>query len=377
MGLAAGLVLIAGCDSIDATGPGGGNRDPRNLDGFYEWLLEGFDGVRPYGIGVVELTWELPTRYDGEVFRVYGRRSSSGSYRLIATVTSCAEGVCRYQDPNIFEGGSYDYYVASVDERDGTEEGTSAAIRIEVPSRPTLATPGSPVTVALDNAVYVTWGSSGARSYRVLVTEDGGQRFAIGETDGLGFLDTRAENGSAYTYHVASVDEWGHVSDLVATAAAYPRPDYYSELVFVDADNPGASGFRFVDSETLDPIVAGDSPAAQWRLETASGTFMIRPLGQTTVTQGIFTTMLTCGPGSDDDCEDVREAPPSSEFGGGAVPVSAGNTHVFRVVGPDNRVHYAKLRVQGTVTDGQGRRLMVFDWAYQLRPDETSLDLIR
>lgn len=374
--LLAGFAVLVGCDPEGQLGPGG-NRDPRNLDGFYEWVLEGFDGARPYGTGVVELSWELPARYDDEVFRVYGRRSSGGSYRLIATVTSCADGICRYQDANIFEGGSYDYYVASVDERDGIEEGASDAIRIQVPDRPAVTPPGSPSVVALDNAVYVTWGSAGASKYLVLMRETNGTTFTIGETDGLAFLDTRAENGSAYTYLVASVDDWGHVSDLVATPTAYPLPDYFSELIYVHADNEAASGFRFVDSGTLDPIVPGGSTAAQWRLEASGEAVRIRPLGATAVTAGVFTTMLTCGPGSDDDCVDVREAPASAQFATGAVTVSTGNTYVFRVTAADGRLHFAKLRVQGTAMDSQGRRLMVFDWAYQLRPDETSLDIIR
>lgn len=374
--LLAGCAVFAGCDPVEDLGPGG-NRDPRDLDGFYEWILEGFDGARPHGTGVVELTWRLPARYDDEVFRIYGRRSSGGSYRLIATATSCLEGVCRYQDPNIHEGGSYDYYVATVDERDGIEEGTSEAIRIEVPDRPVVAPPGSPSVVALDNAVYVGWSSAGASKYLVLVSEAVGSTFTIGETDGLAFLDTRAENGGAYTYRVASVDGWGHVSDLVSTPTAYPLPDYFSEVIHVDADNAAASGFRFVDSGTLDPIVPGSSAAAQWRLEAPGGVVSIRPLGATAVTAGIFTTMLTCGPGSDDDCEDVREAPPSTRFGTAAVTALTGNTYVFRVVAPDGRTRFAKIRVQGIATDSQGRRVMVFDWAYQLRPDEMSLDIIR
>ncbi len=371
-------VLIAGgalpaCDSIEGTGPGS-SVDPRNLNGRYSWVLETFDQTTPRGYPAVELSWELPSRYRDEVFRVYSRRSS-GSYRLIATVTSCSEGVCRYSDVNVTGGPSYDYYIAAFDERDGVEVGTSQAIRIEVLQRPSLTPPLSPSAIALDGAVFARWGSTGALKYLVFARENAGPSALIGETDGLSFLDTRATNGNAYRYLIAGVDEFGHVSNLSQTPDAFPRPDYFADVIYAHSDNAAASGFRFVTSETQDPIVGGSSPTAQWRLEVVGGIFRIQPLGQTAITSGTFTTMLSCGPGSDADCVDVRTAPAATQFGSAAVNVQTGFTYVLRVVGTDNFTRFAKIRVQGTTVDNQGRRLMVFDWAYQLRADEPSLDL--
>jgi hypothetical protein len=158
---------------------------------------------------------------------------------------------------------------------------------------------------------------------------------------------------------------------------AIPRPDFHADIIYSSADNLAASGFRFVNRETDDPIVPGNAGNAQWRLETVGGVLRIQPLGQTRVTSGTFTTQLTCGPGSDANCVDINTAPADAQFNavGAPVNVSAGNTYVLRVIGPDNRVHFGKVRVQGDTRDSQNRRLVVFDWAYQLRPDERSLNL--
>jgi hypothetical protein len=92
------------------------------------------------------------------------------------------------------------------------------------------------------------------------------------------------------------------------------------------------------------------------------------------VTQGIFTTDLSCGPGSEVDCEHVAEAPASSAFTTAAVPVSAGNTYVFEVsVG--GQTHFGKIRVHGSASDGAGGSVVVFDWAYQLVANEPSLNV--
>ena len=95
------------------------------------------------GHPVVALSWEIPPRYSEEAFRVYARGGSAGGYILIATVTSCSDGVCRYDDTNVVHGGSYDYYVATVDEWDGSEWGSSEAIRVDVPDFDPVAAPAA------------------------------------------------------------------------------------------------------------------------------------------------------------------------------------------------------------------------------------------
>jgi hypothetical protein len=369
-----GLAGLIGCNAIDRVGVGSGG-DPRGLEGEYSWVLQRWDQGAAQGYPLVQLSWEMPTRFDREVFRVYSRRAGSGSYTLIATVTACSAGVCRYGDTNVAGGRSYDYYVAMVDERDGRELGTSRSIRVDVPQRPNLAAPPAPAAVALDGAVHLRWTGTGAERYLVLAQEEGGPTYLVGETDGTSFFDDRAENGLRYRYQLAAVDASGHVSALSQAAQAIPRPDYHADVVYAAAHHLAASGFRFVTAETADPIVPGNSPSAHWRLEEVGGVLRIQPVNQTAITAGMFTTQLTCGPGSDADCVDVRVAP-AAGFASGSVAVETGFTYVLRVVGADDRTHFGKIRIQGSSVDTQGRRLIVFDWAYQLRPDEPSLNLV-
>lgn len=367
------VALTAACDAVQVLDPGDVN-EPRDLQAVYSWELEGWNEGDVIGYSVVRLSWALPSRFNGEVFRVYARRGS-GPYSLIATVTSCSDGLCRYDDTNIASGNSYDYYIATFDERAGNELATSNAIRVNVPSQTNVSVPTAPTAISLDRGVYLRWqGASGIERYFIVVQTEDGSSYQIGETDGETFFDGRVENGQRYRYYLAAMNQHGHVSSLSQPANAYPRPDYHADIVYAYGDRPAQSGFRFVESETQDPIVSGDSPSAHWRLEEVGGELRIRPLGGATITAGVFTTQLSCGPGSDADCEDVRVAPAPNAFGSAAVPVGTGYTYVLRVTGTDNATHYAKLRVQGASVDANGDRLIVFDWAYQLRANEPTLN---
>jgi hypothetical protein len=326
------------------------------------------------GHAAVELSWELPGDWDGEAFRVYGRRSGSSSYALVATVTSCSEGLCRYADTNVAPGQGYDYYVVAVDERSGRESDASERVSATVPQFPSIAAPSGVTVTALDNALFLRWEPSGAERYLVFL-QDGEDLFAVGETDGSGFLDGRAENGTASSYRVVAVDDDGHASSLSAVAQGTPRPDYHAELVYLHGDSAALSGFRFRSSDGSDPLLPGTDPSAQWRLETVGGVPSLRPLGQTTVTAGTFTTALACGPGSESDCRAVDRAPAASSFGSGAVAVAPGFTYVFRVLGDDGQPHYGKVRVTGSGEDAGGKTVLVFDWAYQLRANQPDLNV--
>lgn len=340
------------------------------------WVEQGWSGRDPTGSPAVQLFWELPDGWDGEVFRVYARPDGSGDYFLIATVTSCVERVCTYTDTNVEAGESYDYFVVAVDESTDGEIGESDVHDVTVPAEDTPEVPAGLVAFALDNAVFLRWPSIEAASYRVFLEGLGEDSvfFEVGSSDGTGYLDTRAENGTLHTYRIAAVSEGGYVSRRSDSAAAIPRPDYHAELVFSHQDDPAASGFRFAASETENPIVGGTSAQAQWRLEESGGELVIVPLGETRVTEGVFTTDLSCGPGSEQDCDFVSEAPAASAFVATPVEVSAGNTYVFSVsVG--GQTHYGKIRVEGDAVDSSGRQVVVFDWAYQTVANEPSLNL--
>jgi hypothetical protein len=371
--LTAAFLLLAACD-----GGGGGIIAPRidgpsDLMATYEWELDRWQNGEPVGSPRVELVWSIPSGWQGDPFRVYARRGS-GAFALIATVTSCAQGICTYVDSNVRSGETYEYFVAAFDER-SRREAESGRVSVVVPSFTLPATPTDLTVTGLDAMSFIRWRQTGAQRFRVLL-QVGDTYFDLGETDSQSFLDDRAENGVEHRYLVAAIDTLGHFSRLSAVGIGVPRPDYHAELIYPREVNVAESGFRFVEApETQDPIISGDSPVAQWRLETIDGVVAIRPLGSTRITQGTFTTALSCGPGAEPDCVDVTQAPAASAFGDQPVAVQSANTHVFRVIGPDSRVHYAKVRVLGVTRDSQNRPVMIFDWAYQLRPDDVRLDI--
>ena len=382
---AAALISLSACDDTTVFVGGDPPGAPRDLVVSHQWVLEGFTTStrEPIGHDVVELSWLPPTDWNQEPFRVYGKRASSGDFTLIATVTSCTSQGCVYRDRNVTAGTTYEYYVATVDEASGeetTSEFTEVAV-VPAASRP--AAPAADSAVALDGAAYVRWRAVGSAAniarYIVYLTRIDGNAsylYHMGETDGTGFLDERAENGHVYGYRVAAVDTLGRVSALSAEATVIPRPDRAAELIYgYTLANPAQSGFRFVTQESSDPIVAGNATNAQWRLERSGSSWRIVPLNGTSVVSAGLTTELVCGPGTDADCAAVRRAP-AAGYQTTPIDVSPEFSYVFRVTGSDGQPHYGVIRATILGTDGTGRDLMIFDWAYQTVANEPRLNRI-
>ena len=383
MALAAGLALLAACNPdndifIGGDPPG----EPRNLAVEQRWVFEGFSNSgQPVGYPAVELTWDVPTDWRQEPFRVYGKRSGGSSFFLIATVTSCSDDGCVYQDRNVQSGATYEYYVATVDEDTGEETTSDFREVVSVAPYDPPAAPDADSVTALDGAAYVRWtddaNGDAASRYIVLLTRLGANSYLyqLGETDGTGFLDERATNGSVHGYRIATVDTLGQVSALSAEITGVPRPDVTAELVYAFADDATRSGFRFASTEGEDPIVPGASTFADWRLESTDAGWRIVPLNGVQVAEFPGrTTALVCGPGADASCRAATRAP-TSGYSSAPVAVSPEFSYVFRV--PDNDgVHYGVVRVTLLGSDAQGRDLMIFDWAYQLRPNEPRLNVV-
>lgn len=380
--LAAGLMLAAACDDdpdVIVTPGGDPPGEPRDVFARYEWVLEGFDGNTAVGHPEVEVTWLPPTAWDDEVFRVYAKRTSSSSYSLIGTVTSCTTDGCVYRDRNVSSGTNYDYYVATYDETTDLETTSEFSEVVAVPGAAQPAAPATPDAIALDNGVFVRWSTPAANAsnvsrFLVYLTSLDGEDFLypVGQTDGNGFLDQRAENGSEYGYRIATVDTLGHVSNLSAQVFAIPRPDFSGELVYAFADSAALSGFRFQQDEADNPILAGSSTSAHFRLESDGSGYRIVPLNGTQVTEFGFTTALTCGPGSDAGCSAVRVAP-TAGYSTAPMTIEPEFSYVFRVTGDDGQIHYGVVRVTMLGADQDGNDLAIFDWAYQLVPNEPQL----
>lgn len=375
---AAGLLFLAACENggnpvvVDRTSPGA----PRDLFATYEWVLEGFQNNQPVGHPSVELTWLPPAQWNNEVFRVYGRRSGSSAWTLMATVTSCTTSGCVYQDRNVAHGQSYDFYVAAYD--GSSETATEFSETVGVPANVRPAAPARLRGVGLDRAAYVQWQPAAADDvarYLVYLTSLDGEAhlYRVGQTDGTGFLDERAANGSEFGYRIAAVDTLGHVSNLSAQATAVPRPDFTAELLYAHADAPTASGFQFQLDDETDPIVGGASTSADFRLETDAGGYRIVPVNGVQVTEWGYTTSLVCGPGADAGCISASVTP-ATGYSTAPIAVSPEFSYVFRVPSAQGTRH-GVVRVTMLGQDQNGRDLMIFDWAYQTRVNEPRLQV--
>ena len=345
----------------------------------------GVDDIAPpraveatYYAGAVTVTWELASGWDGEGFRLYGRRSTDANYYLVAEVTSCSDGVCSYTDANVQAGRSYDYYVAAVDSRLGSEAASAQSVRVSVPQPTPPPVPGQLAVVALDHANYVRW-SDAARSasdfsfYRLYLKAANGTSYVLGETDSEGFLDLLAENGLTYSYYVSAVDEDGHESVGSATVKGTPRPDYQAEWMYDWFDLPASSGFRFRKSDQENPIVSGSDAAQHFRLETdADGWWLVPGPNADVYPNSWATTALKCGPAADADCTDVSRAP-TSGYVHEDIGLEPQSSYVLRVRGDDGQNHYGVIRVTMLGSDQGGDALMIFDWAYQLQAGSPDL----
>lgn len=379
---AALMAAAAACDSetiiVDPGGDPPGR--PRDVAVEFRHHFEGFLSGQPVGHPTVVVSWLPPTSWNGEVFRVYARAVGSSSFTLIATVTSCTSDGCTYVDRDVSSGATYEYYVATVDERTGQESASEFREQITVPGAFTPAAPRPDTAVALDNAAYVRWSDptngEAVGHYEVYLTriDNATYLYPAGRSDGLGYVDLRAENGHVYGYRIAAVDTLGRVSALSPEVTAVPRPDYSGELVFAFADSAAAASFRFQNDEATNPIVAGGSAQAHWRLETGPAGWQIVPLNGTQVTEYPGrTTALVCGPASDASCRAATVAPVAG-YQSTPIAVTPEFSYVFRVIGSDGQPHYGVIRATLLGSDQAGKDLMVFDWAYQIRANEPRLD---
>jgi len=360
------LAGIAACTSSEPVGPAppGGPLPaaPLNLDGFYY-------------AKAVTLTWSLAPGWNGESFRIFGKRVSDPEYVLIAQVTNCSGGSCSFRDVNIVPGVSYRYYVAAVGS--GGQEAPSAhSIDIQVPQPTPPPAPGGLEAMALDGAVYLKWDDRSRDAddfafYRVYF-DAGDQYVLMGETDSEGFIDFLVVNGNTYGYFVSAVDERGHESQGSALAVATPRPDYYGELLFAFEDRPGDSGFQFQVDELDFPIVAGTDPSRHFRLEVDQvGWWFVPGPGVGIHTFPQHTTALRCGPASDANCQEISVAPVTG-YAPTPIEVTPEFSYVFRVPAPGGGFRYGVVRVThaGFAQDGA---IALFDWAFQIQEGNRNL----
>ena len=360
--LVAAAMCLGGCDGqlalVDEPAP------PLNLDGDY------------YNRGV-DLWWELDSEWDGEAFRVYGKRTSDTEYFFTAEVTSCADGECVYRDINVGPDRMYEYYVASVDPETGLEGASPYSVEVFVPRPVPPPIPADVEAVALDEAVYLRWSDNAALAedflaYRVYFAgpEDD---YLLGETDSPGFIDFLVENGKTYAYYITSVDLKGHESDPSDLVRSTPRPDYASEVMYAYGDVPESSGFRFQESDDYEAVLDGDNADRHFRVEFDDGRLWFVPgPGAYIHPTRKETSALKCGPGADPDCVSWEKAP-TSGYLSEDMHLEDGFTYVFYVPGDDGGMRYGAVRPTNTGTCPD--HFIIFDWAYQTQPGNPVLSV--
>ena len=356
-----GVVLLGACGDDDTIlAPVDGPAPPIGLDASY------------YNRAVT-VYWELSPDWNDETFRIFSKRVGDASFLLIAEVTSCSAGDCEYTDTNIVSDVSYDYFVSALDPDTGLETDSDGTVRVAVPSFSPPPVPTGLEVIALDATNYIRW-NDGARSasdfsaYRIyLLSDQGAAQTLLGNSDSPGFLDALAENGVTSIYAVSSVDLFGHESATSGSALGTPRPDFTGELVYSFMDDPNSSGFQFLDSDELDPIVSGGSPARHFRLETdASGWWLVPRASAEVFPTGTYTTELKCGVAADAQCQDWTTAPLSG-YSALRIAVEPEFTYMWRVFEGDGFARFGAVRVTLLGTDQSGAALMIFDWAYQFQ----------
>jgi hypothetical protein len=360
-------LALGACNSDNTLVVGTAPAPPQNLAAYYY-------------AGVVYVTWDLGAAWNGESFRVYGRRTTDQSYTFVAEVTSCAGGSCEYEDLNVVAGQSYEFYVSAVDQQSGVETPTANSVQVDVPFPSPPPVPTQLVVTALDNTNYLHWSTASRAAsdfsfYRVYLAASDGTDYLLGETDSEGFLDRLATNGVTLQYYVTAVNTVGDESAASAVAAGTPRPDYHGEYLYNYSDQPALSGFRFQADETTNPIVSGTSSSRHFRLQVDSaGWWLVPGPGTAVYPVGFATTALKCGVGADASCVDVTQAP-TSGYTTQNLSLDPQTSYVLRVVGDDGQNHYGLIRVDLLGYDQSGNALMIFDWAYQLQagnPDLTA-----
>lgn len=231
--------------------------------------------------------------------------------------------------------------------------------------------------VPLDGAVWLNWqdnlrSSPGFAHYRVYMEEASGTVRWIGDTDTPGFLDGLPENGVTVAYTVRAVDSQGQEGREASWVLATPRPDFHGEWLYAWEDVPAQSGFRFPNDDLSDPVLPGDHPDRDFRIEVdAEGWWIVPGPGVEIHTEPVATTALRCGPAADPGCTEITTAPPAG-YAVADLELIPGFSYVLRMPDGQGRWYYGVVRVTHLGFAQQGA-LVLFDWAFQLQPGNPAL----
>ncbi|HLF13547.1 MAG TPA: hypothetical protein VI932_01485 [Bacteroidota bacterium] len=174
---------------------------------------------------------------------------------------------------------------------------------------------------------------------------------AVGQTTGLTISDFGATNGITAYYAVTAFDDAGNESGL-STDVAYdtPRPEGFGVVLPNFHFNPTGAGYDF-STYSVGPF---DDQFTDIFFEFLSGTYFMNVWDDTEIQDVGYTESLA----------DIRYAPTGGWSPTRDVRLILDHTYVVRTWDS----HYAKVRIR-SLSDTR----VIFDWAYQLQPDNTRL----
>lgn len=212
---------------------------------------EGFYGYTPYSEVVssglklssvlalspdsIKLSWQEATGFDK--IRIYRKKSSESSYKLIATVEADKES---YTDTGLSEGVKYDYKLVGCKQQNGsTITGSYVIVTAATLSKPKLVS----ARVTSTGAVYVKWNQAAGASGYELYRSDTGKSGSYTKIATLGssknsFKDETAKEKRIYYYKVRS-----YVTDGDKTA--------HSKYSTVQINGVGACKVQATNSTTV------------------------------------------------------------------------------------------------------------------------------
>ena len=348
---------LSGCYDRGLSGAGVVLAAPTNL---YYQLEPSGDPAAPSGI---LLLWDAENDPDLEAYRVYSRSSTSDPYVLRGTTTSNT-----FHDNGI---PSVQYYVTALSTT-GDESDPSNAITVD--ERLALSKPATLTSVALNQAVYLSWDDSpyltqptAFSNYRVYSTGfdlDRGLCDSVwtleGTTVSPSFLASALSNGVPRCFEVSAISIEGYESLWSPFTANTPRPDARNVVMYSSDTLGGAkSGFAFFSGPaigTIGPSGSGTNDFVVTR--NASGIFLTPQLA--------VDSMQLYGAAPITDLTSISLAPATGYTRNSyqAVPMWG---YVFQMRFGAYYV-YGALRVTAV-----GSNYVIFDWSLQTDPGNPQL----
>ena len=225
---------------------------------------------------------------------------------------------------------------------------------LQVENNPPLSPKGL-YSFAADGYVELSWlanSEDDLDGYNIFVsTSPSGKYQYIGSTRSELYLDRGARNGVTYYYKLTAYDYDGNESVLSkGYAYATPRPEGFDVDLKNYRGNPNIAGYDF-STNTVGPY---DDHYTDFFFEYYDGKYYFNVWNDTEIQDMGYTGSL----------DEIVQSPTRGWSPTGDVILIAGHTYVLKTWD----YHYAKVRVISLSVSH-----VVFDWAYQLQPDNTFL----